>query len=361
MSIPTYIRPDRTLRVKILDACGMTCTFCHNEGTPVAADNSRRTLPLFTSSGASGRVSIYAEQNGASFIPATMMPGPEYAEAIGTLRDTLDVSELHLTGGEPTLHPRLAELVRISVDQGYSVRMTSNGENGARAIPAAAEAGLEKVNFSVFGTTPGELAQVQHQRFADLDRATRKIDTLRASIQACSDHGVRADANIVVVNRDHIERVHRLLDEYSPELSVRLLNSLDDGRDSLDAIAAVLAQRGATVEAHHITAGASGFRTSYLLPEGRRIYVKRIRPTRLPVTCQDCRFNNDRDCQEGFYGTRLYRSRDKRWLAGVCIQRMDLCQEVGDFAASPVSREIVNFRDEEQTALSADVTPREKG
>lgn len=66
MSIPTYIRPDRTLRVKILDACGMTCTFCHNEGTPVAADNSRRTLPLFTSSGASGRVSIYTERNGAS-------------------------------------------------------------------------------------------------------------------------------------------------------------------------------------------------------------------------------------------------------------------------------------------------------
>ncbi|WP_298180216.1 hypothetical protein [Saccharomonospora sp.] len=107
---------------------------------------------------------------------------------------------------------------------------------------------------------------------------------------------MRADANIVVVDHTHIARVHRLLDEYSPQLSVRLLNSLDDGQESLDAIDEVLRQRGAVIEAHHITAGTSGFRTSYLLPEGRRIYVKRIRPTRLPRTCLGCRFNNDRDC-----------------------------------------------------------------
>ncbi|EHR62618.1 radical SAM protein [Saccharomonospora cyanea] len=357
-TVPTYITRDTTLRVKILDACGMTCTFCHNEGTPVAADN--RSLPL-TAAGSSGRVSIYTPTNGAQFVPATMMPGPEYVQAISTLRDALDLTELHLTGGEPTLHPRLAELVRLSREAGYSVRMTSNGENGARVIPAAADAGLEKVNFSIFGTTPAELAQVQHSRFADEARAAAKIAALKDSIRACLTHGVRADANIVVVDHTHIARVHRLLDEYSPQLSVRLLNSLDDGQESLDAIDEVLRQRGAVIEAHHITAGVSGFRTSYLLPEGRRIYVKRIRPTRLPRTCTTCRFNNDRDCQEGFYGVRLYRSRTKKWLAGLCIQRMDLCQGVGEFASGDAAREVRELRDSEHDALVADAHTQTKG
>ncbi|MEC3977918.1 radical SAM protein [Amycolatopsis sp. H20-H5] len=342
-ALPIRVTPDRTLRVKILDACGMTCTFCHNEGTPVAADQ-RVGLPM-AATGASGRMSIYAERNGVDFVPATMLPGPEYAAAINKLRVTLGYTELHLTGGEPTLHPKLAEIVRLSTEAGYSVRMTSNGENGARTIPAAAKAGLTKVNFSVFGTTADELVQVQHQRFADPARAGKKITALKDSIRACLDSGVKADANIVVVDHTHVERVHRLLDEYSCDLSVRLLNSLDDGRESLNAIDTVLHERGAVAEAHHVTRGVSGYRTSYMLPEGRRIYVKRIRPTRLPDTCSECRYNNGTDCQEGFYGTRLYKTKDGQWLAGVCIQRMDLCQDVDTFVGSALAREILDLRD----------------
>jgi cyclic pyranopterin phosphate synthase len=37
--IPKYVVKDRILKIKILDLCGMTCTFCHNEGTPVSVDN----------------------------------------------------------------------------------------------------------------------------------------------------------------------------------------------------------------------------------------------------------------------------------------------------------------------------------
>ena len=50
--LPVHISRDRTLRVKILDACGLTCTFCHNEGTPVAVDNHSG---VFTAAGRSGR------------------------------------------------------------------------------------------------------------------------------------------------------------------------------------------------------------------------------------------------------------------------------------------------------------------
>lgn len=346
------VENDTTLRVKIHDPCGFTCTFCHNEGTPVTADNSRRQVGDFTPAGPSGRVSIYAATNGAKFIPGPVRADPAFGEALTALRETLHLTELHFTGGEPTLHPGLAELTRIGVESGYGVRMTSNGENGARTIPAAAQAGLRKVNFSVFGTTAAELAEVQHARYRNVELAERKIAALKASIATCEQHGVKADANIVVLNHSHGPRVHRLLDEYSSRLSVRLLNSLDHGRESIEAIERILEERGAVAEAQHITAGVSGARTAYRLPDGRKVYFKEIRPVRLPDTCTGCRFNNGKDCQEGFYGVRLYVDRAGVYQVGVCIQRMDLCLPLDRFLTSALPAEILALRQAEREELA---------
>jgi cyclic pyranopterin phosphate synthase len=353
-AIPTHIYTNRTLRVKIIDSCGLTCTFCHNEGTPVVVDNIRHSPGTFVPLGRSGRTSIYAPTNGATFLPAPMLPDADYMHALVSLRDALDVDELHLTGGEPTLHPSLAKLVALSVQAGFRVRMTSNGERGAEQMAACAAAGLEKVNFSIFGTTPVELAAVQHERYGNAARATRKLDALKASIAAAVEHGVTANANIVVPDHGHIERVHRLLDEYAPQLSVRLLNSLDQGQASIDAVEQALWERGAVAEAHHVTAGVSGARTAYRLPDGRRVYFKQIRRVRLPQTCAGCRFNNDTDCQEGFYGVRLYRDRAGGYQVGVCIQRMDLCQPLDAFLTSDTPDEIRRFCAHDDARLRAE-------
>jgi molybdenum cofactor biosynthesis enzyme MoaA len=351
--IPTYIDASHSLRVKVIDSCGMTCVFCHNEGTPVTADNTGRAPGAFTADGKSGRVSIYAPGNGAAFLAAPVLPGDDYLRALTALRDALDISELHLTGGEPTLHPALPELVAGAAGAGLAVRMTSNGENGARQMRACAEAGLEKVNFSVFGTTPEELAAVQHARYASPGRATRKLRALTESIGAALANGVQANANIVVPDHSHIGRVHRLLDEYAPQLSVRLLNSLSHGRASVDAIEQALAERGAVPEARYLTAGVSGARTAYRLPDGRRVYFKQIRHVRLPQTCAGCRFNNDTDCEEGFYGVRLYRDRAGTYQVGVCIQRMDLALPLEQFLASSLPAEIRGLRESEMTTITA--------
>ncbi|WP_238598758.1 radical SAM protein [Saccharothrix sp. ALI-22-I] len=338
--------------MKILDACGMTCTFCHNEGTPVAVDNRRRPLGDFTTAGPSGRVSIYAATNGAAFLPAPVPANEQLGHALAALRDAMHLTEVHLTGGEPTLHPAVARLTKIATEAGLRVGMTSNGEHGADVLPDCAAAGLDRVNFSIFGTTAAELAEVQHARYRDADRAQRKIDALKRSIAACEAHGVKASANIVVLDYSHAPRVHRLLDEYSPHLSVRLLNSLDHGTASVEAIERILAERGAVAETHYITAGVSGSRTAYRLPDGRRVYFKQIRRVRLPETCAGCRFNNDTDCQEGFYGVRLYYDRTGRYQVGVCIQRMDLCMTLDDFLTGPVLAEVLALREVEYDRLT---------
>lgn len=351
--IPVHVHKDATLRVKIHDPCGLTCTFCHNEGTPVAADNHRRPAGGFSTAGPSGRMSIYAATNGVTFLPTAIPANAEFRHAIAALRDALNLTEVHLTGGEPTLHPAVAKLTAIAVDAGYRVAMTSNGERGERVLAACSAAGLDRVNFSIFGTTAEELAEVQHARYRNPALAQGKIDALHRSIAECEAHRIKARANIVVLDYSHAPRVHRLLDEYSPHLSVRLLNSLDHGAVSIEAIERILAERGAVAEARFVTAGVSGARTAYRLPDGRRVYFKQIRPVRLPETCAGCRFNNDTDCQEGFYGVRLYYDRTGRYQVGVCIQRMDLCLPLDQFLTSPLRAEILALRESEYQRLAA--------
>ncbi|WP_405101643.1 hypothetical protein [Micromonospora sp. NBC_01412] len=103
----------------------------------------------------------------------------------------------------------------------------------------------------------------------------------------------------------------------------------------------------------HVTAGASGQRTAYQLPDGRVVWFKQIRPVRLSQTCVGCRFNNGTDCQEGYYGIRLYRDRAGGYQVGVCIQRMDLCPPLEEFVRSDLCREIIALRDAEYRQLSA--------
>lgn len=350
--IPVHIRSDRTLRIKVIDACGMTCTFCHNEGTPVLSDNLRRSIDDLTAAGRSGRVSIYLGDNGARFLPATVAPDHELERTLHVLRDSVDVDELHLTGGEPTLHPRLPDIIGLARRSGYMVCATSNGENGGRLLPDCAAAGLDRVNFSIFGTTAEELASVQHEKFSDRARAERKIHALRGSVDSAVASGIKIAANIVVPGADHASRVHRLLNEFAPGLSVRLLNSLDEGQASVDAIIGILDDLGAVAVSNHVTAGASGYRTAYRLPTGRIVHFKQIRKVRLPSTCRTCPLNNERDCHEGYYGVRLYRDRAGGYQVGVCIQRMDLCCPVDEFVRSGLRDEILRLRASEFLELA---------
>jgi molybdenum cofactor biosynthesis enzyme MoaA len=179
--IPVHVTKDTTLRVKVLDTCGLTCTFCHNEGNPVTADNRGRSPGDYLAAGPSGRVSIYAASNGAAFLPVPIPADVTFGRALSSLCDALGFTEVHLTGGEPTLHPAVSQLTRIAVRAGLRVAMTSNGENGAKVLGACATEGMHRVNFSIFGTTSAELAKTQHARTVAL--AERKIEAFACAGQ----------------------------------------------------------------------------------------------------------------------------------------------------------------------------------
>jgi cyclic pyranopterin phosphate synthase len=350
--LPLIIERDRTLRAKILDSCGMTCTFCHNEGTPVAADN-RDGLNFISGSGPSGRVSIFAESNGVDFVPGVMQPDDDFINAISVLRDEFSLTELHLTGGEPSLHPNLSNLIRTASDVGFSVRMTSNGENVFRIVERCAEAGLDKINLSIFGTTAKELAAVQAPKFSNIKLADRKLQNLDRSIKSAAECGVGLAANIVIPNYSHRERVFRLMDKYSNNISLRLLNSLEEGDASYEGIYRILDDLGAVPEKRMVTIASSNSRVAYSLPNEETIYFKQLREVRLPDSCQDCAIDKNGSCEEGFYGARLYVGRDGKYRVGVCIQRMDLTSPLENFIESGLVGEIHQLRNEDSQRIGA--------
>jgi len=356
-TVPVRINEDLSLRPKIIDACGMTCDFCHNEGTPVRTDNILGKAPDI-GPGRSGRVSIFVRRNGVDFLPGRMEPNNDFSLALSSLKTVLGLEEVHLTGGEPTLHPNLPALVDVSSQLGYRVNMTSNGENGGARIRESALRGLGNITFSIFGTTPEELATTQGPKYGDnLDLAAKRIQSLKESIDIALENKVRVSANIVVPNIDHTQKVINILDGFNPELGVKILNSLDDGDRSYYAIYELLSELDAEPNERIMTAGSSSTRVSYILPDGRKVYFKQIRPARLPEICNNCQFNNPDDCKEGLYGLRLYVDTNGTYKVGVCIQRMDLSMDLDKFVDSDLPAQIVQNRKRELSEMTSYFEP----
>jgi cyclic pyranopterin phosphate synthase len=349
--VPVRVGVDTSIRPKILDACGMSCTFCHNEGTPVALAQISLGIPNLRYKG--GRVSAFEETNGVDFLPGTMLPGRDFEFAIGSMRAAIGASEMHITGGEPTLHSQLPEIIHTAREAGYVVGMTSNGENGEKTLEACAEAGLSKVNFSIFGTTAEELAAVQHPRFRSKQLADAKLRALDRSIRVALESGLKVSANIVMSDTSHEERIRRVIDKYAGAgVTVRILDDLDRGDVSDMAIYELLAKLDAKPQELLVEAGSSNSRVSYELSNGSTVYFKQIRRTVLPKVCDDCTLNNDVDCKEGYYGVRLYVDRGGTYRVGVCLQRMDLVQTVEDFSAGDLSNIVTELRNREFDMLT---------
>jgi GTP 3',8-cyclase len=347
---PHVASTDTSLRIKVIDSCGLACSFCHNEGTPVTADNRRLEPAEYVAEGRSSRVSIYLGTNGADFLSEAMEPDDALSGSVDRVKNALGIDEVHLTGGEPTLHPHISEIVQLLRAKDLGVKITSNGERFYAIAPQLEAAGLSKVVFSIFGTTPEELAAVQGAKYNNPRFAQLKLDALERSIVAANDHGIPASANIVMPDSSHAERVARVIDKFGGICKIRILNSLDEGVESYAAVYEFLAKLGAVPQQVNLTAGASGMSTDYLLPDGKEIGFKQIRHSYLEAVCGSCALRGN-GCEEGFYGVRMYMDQNQEYRLGVCIQRMDLTVPIDEFLAGNLPAAIRQHRIDESQKL----------
>ncbi len=345
--VPSRVEIDDTLRVKVLDRCGMTCNFCHNEGTPVMSNIGFQAL----------RVSIYADTNGIPFIPADInsSDAASFGRALDDLKTADIAREVHWTGGEPTLSKHLPELTAVAAESGYAVKMTSNGQSGARQLTELRDAGLMGVNFSVFGTTPAELAATQGPVFGnDLLLAESRLKKMNEAMAAACGLGLEVKANIVITGENDIDRGLRLLDEAPETVKVRYQADTSNRTASLAAIYKLMTELEAHPIKRTLVAGSSIDNFDYALPDGRPITFKQTRMSRLSAICRDCPIDKAGECYEGFYGVRMYKDEAGTYWLSPCIQQMGSSQPIDTFLGrGGLGAVIKSFRQSDFQQLSA--------
>jgi radical SAM protein with 4Fe4S-binding SPASM domain len=105
------------------------------------------------------------------------------------------VFQMALGGGEPLLHPRILDMVRLARENGIVPNLTTNGNllDGEMAV-ALKEAGLGQVQISLNGVTD------------DTNRKTRpNFQATMAAIEACREVGLRWGPNFLVTRSNLAE------------------------------------------------------------------------------------------------------------------------------------------------------------
>jgi cyclic pyranopterin phosphate synthase len=125
------------LRISLTDKCNMRCVYCMSEDMVFTPNED-----LLSSAEILRLVNIFAR---------------------------LGVDKIRLTGGEPTVHPDLIEIVRGIRAAGIErISMTTNGLRLSELARPLKEAGLERVNVSVDTLDPDRFHRVT--RWGKLDR-----------------------------------------------------------------------------------------------------------------------------------------------------------------------------------------------
>jgi organic radical activating enzyme len=157
--------PGRQLNIKLLDRCNAACSFC---------GYNRDRLPQRVAEGYTLQ-QVDAQALIANF-PALKAKG---------------IRILHLTGGEPTLHPQFIPFVRAAKTAGFSVRTGTNGSMLDEArVRGLAESGVDYMWYSL-DTFPFE-DHLRHRGFLHLR------ERMEAGIALLHKHKVNVFAQTVL-------------------------------------------------------------------------------------------------------------------------------------------------------------------
>lgn len=312
-NIPFYCQADRisispykSIRIKVTDRCPFTCNFCHHEGSKKSND-----LKL----------------------------GKPFEAIIKRFIQELKLSEIHLTGGEPTAYGELNNLVKLITEFGLEAKMTSNGQFENRLIDSLKESGLKSINISVHTLDPIKLGNIMSPQ-KDAHWGEKALNRQLSNLIYAREIGLRSKINTVVQSDSDVSNVISFCKENNIEL--RILDDLNPGSLSVPRIIETLGAMSAVVTGMNLTDKASGFSYNIESSDGFKFKVKAIRKNVLKSLCNDCIMRDT--CKEWFYGIRLEQIKNTL-LVRLCLHRQDhpAKQNIYDFFSSDQFIELANM------------------
>ncbi len=322
---------DRSLRLKITNQCPFTCKFCHNEGTELPGRSD-------------GRASILLDSSIARFKPVEAVCVPEIedlgdaslsASFIAQLNTykMLGYNQMHLTGGEPSCHPHLSKLIKILKQNGFTVKMTSNGQFNPKLLKTFVDSGLDGITFSILSLDPLEFLGTQLRTYKTesiaLSVAKRAIERTMSNIIYAKKLGLNVKINAIILGTQDKRRVDCIADFAAINgITLSLLpcvlssGATADEKRTMERLAFQYAlERGAryvkTVRSRNSSSGSHRF----ILPDADlSIVVKYIQDCQPKILCEGCEHFGKISCTENFYGLRV-EYRDKVPFVRLCVQK----------------------------------------
>jgi cyclic pyranopterin phosphate synthase len=175
MLIDSFGRVATDLRISLTDRCQLRCTYCMPE-------------------------------EGLQWLRSKDLLDDAETVRLARIFISLGVNSIRLTGGEPTLHPRLAEMIArlAQLQPRPELSLTTNGVTLAHDAHALAKSGLDRVNISLDTLDAG--------RFFELTRRNR-LDEVLAGIAAAATTGLAPiKINAVLARGRNLDEAPALLD-----------------------------------------------------------------------------------------------------------------------------------------------------
>lgn len=277
--------PLSAIRVKVHVPCQLTFEFCHMEGNHFSS----------------------AIQNNHDF-----------ASALSQFRERFGFQEVHYTGGEPSIHSQIVDLITTAKTLGFSVKMTTNGQTELERYEKCISAGLEELNVSVHTLSGKELGGIMNppRKEAWGARAVERQLSLIAALR--SQVSVKINT-CVGENEGEAFRIAQFA--FQQGIEWRPMNILEQPTESYAALLRLCDVLGARPTEATLIRGSSSFRIVMETPDGFVFKVKLILPFRLPSMCTGCSLDQLGQCYEYAYGPRL-EMQDKKILVRNCVQRV---------------------------------------
>ncbi|MCY3560425.1 MAG: GTP 3',8-cyclase MoaA [bacterium] len=147
--VDTFGRVHRDLRISVTDRCNFRCTYC---------------MP----------------PEGLEWLPRSELLTFEEIERVARLVvERFDVKSIRLTGGEPTVRARLADLIGMLAPLGTDLALTTNGATLGLLAGDLAAAGLRRINVSLDSLRPARFRELTLRD--DLHRVLDGIDAALAA------------------------------------------------------------------------------------------------------------------------------------------------------------------------------------
>lgn len=276
------------IRLKITGICNRSCSFCNEEG----------------------------DMKGV----LSVRPDRELFECLDTLFKALNIQKVMLTGGEPTLHPQLLEIV--SGIKTSEISITTNG--------TLLKSSEEWRNLRGCGLTQTivSISEVSPERFLATETRKRSLDWATTALQnqiknLVNLHQAGLPTRVNVVAHGEMKNVRQVFDflktlRSTYQFETRLLNDLTNINQSQEVISSIIAELKAKPVNSYRRAGSSNVTQYHKAENGFEFSTKLSFPYFFEPICKDCIIRERGECFEGFYGPRVELRQDGYYV-GLCL------------------------------------------